>query len=345
MEAIVRIAGELYVCSDAEIPKNVEVLVVGTFSRVNLPYLSVDGGIVEVSRVEGVLYDSYTVKHVSFPLKNLEYVIEKIRTKLNVDSMLRVKHLSAPDHEQIRFDVAKNSVGVKPKATSASGIPILVGVKNDGENLEVDLSRAPHMLVSGTTGSGKSFAVKGWVRSLLKTEKTLVAVIDPKRVDFQEFVGEKKMFGKGVYTETSESIGFLKTLCDTMDNRYKILEDANARDINEYNSTRDNGMSRIVVVIDELADLMLASKKEASSYIERLCQKSRACGIHLILCTQRPSVKVVTGIIKANVPVRVSFRVNSRTDSMVVLDRVGAENLKGVGRGVDQDGVEFQSVG
>lgn len=345
MEAIIQIDGGLYVCPSARVPKNAKVLVVGTFSSINIPLLSIDDGIIDSSSVSGVLYDSYVVKHIPFPAKNLEYTVEKIRSVLGVERMLNVKHVSAPDHEQIRFDVPKKSVGVKPKEVSGKGVQVLVGVKNDGENLEVDLSRAPHMLVSGTTGSGKSFAVKGWIKGLLKTPETLVAVIDPKRVDYQEFLGEPKMFGKGIYTETSESIEFLKTLCKMMDNRYEILEKANARDINEYNGIHTIKLQRIVVVIDELADLMLASKKEASQYIERLCQKSRACGIHLILCTQRPSVKVVTGIIKANVPVRISFRVNSRVDSMVILDRMGAENLEGVGRGMDQNGVEFQSVG
>ena len=213
-------------------------------------------------------------------------------------------------------------------SSSTAKLPIVLGKSRNGTPLIADLSTMPHLLVGGATGSGKSIALQSIINSLLVNEKQLInfALIDPKRVEFSYYDSLSQLYGP-VARDSDSAMDLLNNLIFEMEKRFSRLEKSGARDI----STFKGKMPYIVVVIDELADLMMASKKATQDYVCRLAQKSRACGIHLVVATQRPSVDVVTGLIKANFPARLSCQVSSAIDSRILLDRGGAERLAGKG--------------
>lgn len=221
--------------------------------------------------------------------------------------------------------------------TSKTIVPI--GQNANGHNVYADLAKMPHLLVAGTTGSGKSVFLNGIITSLLmrNTPNDLqLILIDPKMVEFKRF--SNLHYAKYI-TDTQKAISVLSNLCNEMDRRYSVMASVGARDIDDYNK-RNPKMPKIVLVIDEMADMMESSyKKSVESNIVRLAQKARACGIHMVLATQRPTVKVISGQIKANIPCRVCLSVMSRTDSMVVLDQIGAEMLQGHGDMLYLDGM------
>lgn len=202
-------------------------------------------------------------------------------------------------------------------------LPLILGKCRDGSSLIVDLYNMPHLLVAGATGSGKSVLLQSIINSLLISNRNVkFALIDPKRVEFSYYNNLSNLYGP-ISKDVDSSINLLNSLIEEMDKRFLILEKNGARNIVDYKGK----MPFIVVIIDELADLLMASKKVAQNLICRLAQKSRACGIHIVIATQRPSVDVVTGIIKANFPARISCQVSSATDSRTILDRNGAETL------------------
>lgn len=206
-------------------------------------------------------------------------------------------------------------------------LPLSLGSLRDGQNLIVDLVKMPHLLVAGTTGSGKSILLQVIINNLLNNKLPIkLALIDPKRVEFSYYSGLKNLYSP-IAKDIDESLYLLNKLVEEMDSRFLKLEKSGARDIESYFGS----MPYIVVVIDEFADLMMRAKREVQDLICRLAQKSRACGIHLVVATQRPSVDVITGIIKANFPSRISFQVSSSVDSRTILDRNGAEALAGKG--------------
>lgn len=213
-------------------------------------------------------------------------------------------------------------------SASSAKLPLALGKTRNGTPLVVDLSTMPHLLVGGATGSGKSIMLQTIINSLLINEKQFInfALIDPKRVEFSYYSSLSQLYGP-VSRDVTGAMNLLESLVAEMENRFSRLERSGARDINTYKGK----MPYIVVVIDELADLMMVSKKVTQDYICRLAQKSRACGIHLVIATQRPSVDVVTGLIKANFPARLSCQVSSAIDSRILLDRNGAERLSGKG--------------
>lgn len=213
-------------------------------------------------------------------------------------------------------------------SASQAKLPLALGKNRNGVPIIVDLSTMPHLLVGGTTGSGKSIMLQTIINSLLVNEKQFInfALIDPKRVEFSCYESISQLYGP-VARDVGGAIGLLENLVVEMENRFSRLEKSGVRDINSYKGR----MPYIVVIIDELADLMMISKKITQEYICRLAQKSRACGIHLVIATQRPSVDVVTGLIKANFPARLSCQVSSAIDSRILLDRNGAERLSGNG--------------
>lgn len=216
-------------------------------------------------------------------------------------------------------------------------LPLILGSLRNGDNLIIDLIKMPHLLISGSTGSGKSILLQSIINSLIFSEtKINFALIDPKRVEFSYYDGLNNLYAP-IAKNTESSLGLLTKLIEEMDRRFILLEKSGSRDISTFNGN----MPYIVVIIDELADLMIASKKEAQELICRLAQKSRACGIHLIIATQRPSVDVVTGLIKVNFPARLSCRVSSSIDSRTILDRNGAETLIGNGDAI-LDCVDFR---
>jgi S-DNA-T family DNA segregation ATPase FtsK/SpoIIIE len=231
-------------------------------------------------------------------------------------------------------------------------IPLFLGKSSSGEALVSDLASMPHLLIAGTTGSGKSVCINTIITSVMLTrrpDEVKMILIDPKMVEMAIFESIPHLMCPTV-TEVRRAEQILEWATTTMDERYELLAEAKVRNIASYNMlTREQlvelfapstpeeeakipkKMPHIVIIIDELADLMMTSAKEVEAYIVRIAQKSRAVGIHLIVATQRPQATVVTGLIKANMPCRIGFRVAARMDSRIILDQNGAETLLGQG--------------
>ncbi|HZI00482.1 MAG TPA: DNA translocase FtsK 4TM domain-containing protein, partial [Flavisolibacter sp.] len=228
-------------------------------------------------------------------------------------------------------------------------LPIAIGKKIDNENFIVDLASMPHLLMAGATGQGKSVGLNAILVSLLYKKhpsQLKFVMIDPKKVELSVYRHIEKHFlaklpgeEDAIITDTKKVINTLNALCIEMDNRYDLLKEAGARNIKEYNEKftkrRLNPQKGhqylpfIVLVIDEFADLIMTAGKEVEMPIARLAQLARAVGIHLIIATQRPSVNIITGTIKANFPARIAFKVSSKIDSRTILDAGGAEQLIG----------------
>lgn len=220
-------------------------------------------------------------------------------------------------------------------------LPICLGKLVDGSIKVMDLATAPHLLIAGATGKGKSVGINMLIASLIfkkHPDSLKFVMIDPKRVELSTFEGIEKQFllnltgeDEAIITDVHLAQSALERLCSMMDERYDILKAARVRNIVEYNEKSAKKMFYIVVVIDELADLMMTAGKGIEVPLCRLAQLARAIGIHLIVATQRPSAKILTGDIKTNFPTRWSFQVSSGVDSKIILDTVGAENLIGKG--------------
>ena len=230
-------------------------------------------------------------------------------------------------------------------------LPIAIGKKIDNENFIVDLASMPHLLMAGATGQGKSVGLNAILVSLLYKKhpsQLKFVLIDPKKVELSIYRHIEKHFlaklpgeEDAIITDTKKVINTLNALCIEMDNRYDLLKEAGARNIKEYNEKftkrRLNPQKGhqylpfIVLVVDEFADLIMTAGKEVEMPIARLAQLARAVGIHLIIATQRPSVNIITGTIKANFPARIAFKVSSKIDSRTILDAGGAEQLIGKG--------------
>ena len=237
-----------------------------------------------------------------------------------------------------------------------SKLTIALGEDISGQPLVADLSKMPHLLVAGTTGSGKSVALNAMILSLLyksTPEDVRFILIDPKMLELSVYEGIPSLLAP-VVTDMKEAANALRWCVAEMEKRYHLMASLGVRNISGYNRKVEEAINsgrpiespvvqgneiqgtlevlpKIVVIIDELADLMMVVGKKVEDLIARLAQKARASGIHLILATQRPSVDVITGLIKANIPSRISFQVSSRVDSRTILDQIGAENLLGHG--------------
>ena len=245
--------------------------------------------------------------------------------------------------ETVRIGDFMHDVDYRTKRTKTL-VPI--GKDVDGNNIYGDIAKMPHMLVAGATGSGKSVFINGIITALLSRNTPYdlqMILIDPKMVEFRDYSDLEYV---KYITDTNKAIGILQSLCNEMDNRYSIMASRGCRDIDTYNSKYPEiRMPKIVLVIDEMADMMVNKMygKQVERNIIRLAQKARACGIHMILATQRPTKEVVTGLIKANIPCRVCLSVMSRTDSMIMLDQIGAEKLQGHGDMLYLDGMNNKS--
>jgi len=224
---------------------------------------------------------------------------------------------------------------------SKSPLTIALGKDIVGKPFITDIKKLPHLLIAGTTGSGKSVGINAMILSLLyknDPDHLKLMMIDPKMLEFSIYDDIPHLITP-VITEPKKAIAALANMVAEMERRYRLMADKRTKNIDNYNQkVKKDGsaepMPFIVVIIDELADLMMNGGKEVETSIARLAQKSRACGIHLIVATQRPSVDVVTGIIKANFPSRLSYRVGQKIDSKVILDTMGAESLLGRGDGL-----------
>jgi S-DNA-T family DNA segregation ATPase FtsK/SpoIIIE len=215
-----------------------------------------------------------------------------------------------------------------------SKLAVPLGLNVAGEAVVADIGKMPHALIAGSTGSGKSVAINSFITSLLfraSPEEVKFIMVDPKRVELTQYNGIPHLLTP-VITEPKKVVAALKWATAEMDKRYKVFAEVGVRNIAGYNEMAGfQAMPYIVIIIDELADLMLFAPAEAEEAITRIAQMARAVGIHLLLATQRPSVDVITGLIKANIPTRIAFNVSSVTDSRVVLDTPGAEKLLGRG--------------
>ncbi|MGL4676411.1 MAG: DNA translocase FtsK 4TM domain-containing protein [Brevinema sp.] len=218
---------------------------------------------------------------------------------------------------------------------SDATLPLILGVDVGGREIVGDLATTPHLLIAGTTGSGKSVYVNALIMGLLfklSSEDLKFIMIDPKMVELELYGGIPHLLAP-IITKPEEAMAALEWTVQEMDRRYKILSELGVRNIKEYKESVQDGekLPYIVVIVDEFANLMLRVPKETEKHISRLASMSRAVGIHLVLATQRPSVDVVTGVIKANFPSRIAFRVSSKIDSRTIIDRNGAETLLGRG--------------
>ena len=212
-------------------------------------------------------------------------------------------------------------------------LPIALGKSISGLPIVGDLSAMPHLLIAGTTGSGKSVCINTIILSLLykyTPEKCNLILIDPKMLELSTYEGIPHLLCP-VITEAKKATAALGWTVKEMENRYKLMTSVGVKNIDSYNSKHKKHMPYIVVVVDEMSDLMLVAGKEIENYIQRLSQMARAAGIHIIMATQRPSVDVITGTIKANFPTRISFQVSSKIDSRTILGEQGAEQLLGKG--------------
>jgi S-DNA-T family DNA segregation ATPase FtsK/SpoIIIE len=253
------------------------------------------------------------------------------------------------EKEKVRMKNMFELAGGKPRRMY---IPLYLGKDSSGEALVSDLTSMPHLLIAGTTGSGKSVCINSIITSVLLTKRPdeiKMILIDPKMVEMTAFNTIPHLMCP-IVTETQMAVQILEWATVKMDERYALLAEARVKNVAEFNKLdagellkRFNPSSEeeeakipkklpyIVIVIDELADLMMTAAKEIEGYIVRLAQKSRAVGIHIVLATQRPQATVVTGLIKSNMPTRIGFRVAARMDSRIILDQNGAETLLGEG--------------
>jgi S-DNA-T family DNA segregation ATPase FtsK/SpoIIIE len=231
-------------------------------------------------------------------------------------------------------------------------LPLFLGKDSSGHAIVSDLASMPHLLIAGTTGSGKSVCINSIIMSLMLTrrpDEVKLVLVDPKMVEMTAFSKIPHLMAP-IVTEINKAEQIFEWATIKMDERYALFAEAGVKNIAGYNSLGTEELVRrfnpqtpdeeakipkkvpyFVIIVDELADLMMTSSKEIESYIVRIAQKSRAVGIHIVLATQRPQATVVTGLIKANLPSRISFRVSGRLDSRIVLDQNGAETLLGQG--------------
>ncbi|NQU74728.1 MAG: DNA translocase FtsK, partial [Planctomycetes bacterium] len=253
------------------------------------------------------------------------------------------------DKEKVRI---KELMTLSGSAAQKMSLPLFLGKDASGGALVDDLAKMPHMLIAGTTGSGKSVSVNTIIMSMLMTrrpDEVGLILIDPKMVEMAAFESVPHLLCP-IVSDMRKAESILEWAATKMDERYELFKDAGVKNVVAYN---DLGAEKLykhlgaeteeekaqiqtklpyyVIIIDELADLIMTSSKEVEGHIIRIAQKARAVGIHLILATQRPSVNVVTGLIKSNMPCRISFRVASRQESRIVLDQNGAEVLLGQG--------------
>jgi len=215
---------------------------------------------------------------------------------------------------------------------ATSKLTLTIGKDVSGNPVIADLKEMPHLLIAGTTGSGKTVCVNTIITSILfkaKPDEVKFILVDPKMVELAPFAGIPHLLHPIIY-ESKKAFVTLNWAVEEMERRYHLLASEGARNIDAYNKTGKK-MPFIIIIVDELADLMIVAKESIEVSIQRLAQLSRAVGIHLILATQRPSVDVITGVIKANFPARISFKVSSKVDSRTVLDVMGADKLLGKG--------------
>ena len=272
--------------------------------------------------------------------------IEKdIKRKLKVEKNIRIIP-SVPGLDAVGIEVPNSktsTVGLRsiinnPIFEKEGKLYFAVGVNVSGQAIYGDLLKMPHLLVAGSTGSGKSVALNVMIISIMyhySPEFVRFIMVDPKKVELSVYKDMPHMLMPSTVTETDKAVNALNWAVNEMERRYQLLGENGCRNLAEYNAKQkkkgEKGLYYIVFIVDEMADLMSAAKREVEEKIARITAKARAAGIHLVIATQRPSVDVITGTIKNNIPTRIAFKVTSFTDSKTILDRGGAESLFGNG--------------
>lgn len=285
---------------------------------------------------------------VGVPVKKILAHQDDIALNLASNGDIRIE-APIPGRSVVGIEVPNDkitTIGIKEILSSRefqeakSPLSFALGKEISGAIRICNLEKMPHLLVAGATGSGKSVCLNSIIISMLykaSPEDLKLILIDPKRVEFSMYNGLPHLMLPNVITETEKAVNSLTWAINEMERRFGLFQESKARNLGEYNSTQQvlSGQAEklplIVIIIDELADLMMLAKKDIEEKIMRLAQKARAAGIHLILATQRPSVNVITGTIKANFPSRIAFAVTSFVDSKTILDSAGAEKLLGKG--------------
>lgn len=308
--------------------------------------------ILESFGIEAKVEDSYVGPSVvqyalSIPMgvnvKKIANLSENIALALGVDSKA-VRIESIPETSYLGIEIPRSQrdlvrfkelMSSNEMVTCDFKLPVVIGKDIDGSAIVAGIEKMPHLLIAGATGSGKSVLTNSFITSLIMRrtpDEVKLILVDPKRVELGDYNGIPHLLTP-VITDMDKVVNALKWAVKEMEKRYTVLEAEQVRNIDGYNKKKGfAAMPYIVIVIDEMADMMMtANRVDTETAIVRIAQKARAVGIHLILATQRPSVNVITGIIKANIPGRVGMSVTSSTDSRVILDRIGAESLMGNG--------------
>ena len=273
---------------------------------------------------------------------------DDIALSLAAEGSIRIE-APVPGKSVVGIEVPNSSIATislkdvlmsKEFTQSPSPLTFALGKDITGQTICCNMQKLTHLLVAGSTGSGKSVCLNSIILSIMykaSPEDVKIILIDPKRVEFSSYEALPHLIMPKIVCDTQKAINTLGWAVAEMERRFEVLGLARVKNIDEFNQTPDvldgkvEKMPFIVIIVDELADLMMTGKKEVEEKVCRLAQKSRAAGIHLILATQRPSVDVITGLIKSNFPSRIAFAVTSAVDSMTILDRVGAEKLLGKG--------------
>ncbi|TDM15823.1 DNA translocase FtsK [Macrococcus bovicus] len=301
------------------VPAKVEEVVIGP--SVTRYELSVEKG-VKVSRITNLQDDI-----------KMALAAKEIRIEAPIPGTSRVG-VEVPNIDTRKVNLSEVIFSKRFKFAE-SKLMVALGAKINNEPMLMDIAKMPHALIAGATGSGKSVSINAILLSLLyrnNPNELKLLLIDPKMVELAPY-NELPHLIAPVITDVKAATESLKWVVEEMERRYKVFSDVHVRNITAYNqkSPYDKRMPKIVVVIDELADLMMMAPQDVEHSIARIAQKARAAGIHMILATQRPSVNVITGLIKANVPTRIAFMVSSSIDSRTILDNGGAEKLLGNG--------------
>lgn len=282
------------------------------------------------------------------PVKSIEKYATDLAYNLESNGSIRLE-MPIPGKKAIGIEVPNLKIGIvglkeiiesKEFKNSASPLTIALGKDISGQMIIASLDKMPHLLIAGATGSGKSACINSIITSILykaSPEEVRLILIDPKRVELSVYSNLPHLIVKDIVTEPVQAVNSLNWAINEMERRYKLLDSHRVRNIGEFNNSNavlegeETKLPFIVIIVDELADLMMANKRDIEDKIRALTQKARAAGIHLIVATQRPSVDVITGTIKANLPSRIAFSVTNYQDSRTILDTGGAEALLGRG--------------
>ena len=290
----------------------------------------------QVDKIEaGPTVTTYTLKPGrGVRVKDIAALKDDISIALDADVRITKNVIEVPNKQRT---IIKLTDMLGSQSNQVSPLSVALGADEHGNNLFIDIAKLPHLLVAGQTGSGKSSCLHNIIVSLLLNSmrhNIELALIDTKRVEFARYRNIDNVVVAGTVGGALER---LRDAVRVMRNRYAKLEQYNASTITEYNEKYGNAwgkMKHAVIIIDEFADLMMSTSQEVEALVCKIAQLGRACGIHLVIATQRPSVKVITGQIKANIPARIAFKTASSVDSRVIIDRSGAETLLGAGDGL-----------